>query len=119
MAERAAVQVQPITRDRLRQFLGDRPELIRAFEHLFLDVGQTLPEATLESAQAAEVAQAAAESSQFDAETARALAAVALDLARRALTTADEAQQMLAELSQHRATIAALSRRIDSLENTP
>ena len=59
MAERPAVKVQRIGRDKLAMFLPNR-EAIKAFEHLVDDVATVLPDAVLAGTEAVELAAAAA-----------------------------------------------------------
>lgn len=74
MAERPAVKVQRMGRDKLALFLPNR-EAIKAFEHLIGDVAGVLPDAALANAVATEAAAAAAAAAQADADAA--LAAIA------------------------------------------
>jgi len=76
MAERPAVKVQRMGRDKLALFLPNR-EAIKAFEHLAEDVATTLPDAALANATAAELAAAAAAAAQADADAAGLVAAAA------------------------------------------
>ena len=69
MAERPAVKVQRMGRDKLALFLPNR-EAIKAFEHLVEDVATTLPDAAFANAAAAELAAAAAAAAQADADDA-------------------------------------------------
>lgn len=69
MAERPAVKVQRMGRDKLALFLPNR-EAIKAFEHLVDDVATVLPDAALANATAAELAAAAAAAAQADADAA-------------------------------------------------
>ena len=69
MAERPAVKVQRIGRDKLALFLPNR-EAIKAFEHLVEDVATTLPDAVFAGATETESAAAAAAAAQADADDA-------------------------------------------------
>ena len=76
MAERPAVKVQRIGRDKLAMFLPNR-EAVKAFEHLVDDVATVLPDAALANATAAELAASAAAAAQADADAAGLAAAAA------------------------------------------
>lgn len=132
-AERPAVRVQPMTRDKLSRALGPWPELIRALENLAFDVSETLPDAAQANADAAAAAQNTAaaarviaeealsevEQAQLDADTARAIAGAAAAIAQAAADASEIAHHLLGQVAEQRDTIAGLVRRIEDLENRP
>lgn len=96
MAERPAVQVQRMGRDKLALFLPNR-EAIKAFEHLVDDVATVLPDAALANATAAELAASAAAAAQADADAAQG-DANALDIRVTALEAASGASWVEVEI---------------------
>ena len=132
MAERPTVLTQHLTRDKLAKFLTSQ-EAIKAFENITRDVSSTLPDAVESNSAAIETAQSTAdaarivadealtevEQSQIEADTARILASTALAAARIAIDASELAEHLLGQVAEQREQIAALSRRLDDLEQRP
>lgn len=67
MATRPNVTTAPLTRAKLQMFLGNQPELIRAWESMQRDVSSTLPDSAESLSEQVEQAQADAEQALADA----------------------------------------------------
>lgn len=67
MSNRPAVATRPLTRAKLAEVLGQRPEQIRAFEAIFADLNGVIPDAVEGAADAAAAAEAAANAAAADA----------------------------------------------------
>lgn len=130
---RPAVKTQTLLRAQLADALNNDPRAIRAFENMASDVSQTLPDATESASQAAQAAQDAAyaarviaedayaevEQSQLDSQTSLSVAFSAEAAAKQALDEAEFVQALIGQVIELRDMIAALSRRVEDLENRP
>lgn len=88
MATQLVLRAKPISRTLLAQFCKT-PELLKAFENLFLDVAVTIPENVVDNSAAIAAAAAAAAAAQGTASAAQITATSALSAANIAQGTAD------------------------------
>lgn len=91
MATRPPVKSQPLTRNKLAEFLKSH-ELVTAFENLLRDVSKTLPDAAENDSAAAEAAQETADAALIGAAAAQSSANAAQATASSALAQAGAAQ---------------------------
>lgn len=125
MADRPAVKVKPITRDKLATFLGSH-ELIKAFENLVEDVGVTLPDASLNNARAIDTAQESADTAIAASIAARAIVEVLRPLVDDLIGGPPavppervELEEMIPRVAQLESTITRLAHRVRQLEEGP
>lgn len=97
MADRPAVQTQPLTRAQIGEWVGVNPRLVRWLESLIRDVQAVLPDAAYVNATAAEAAQVTADAARIVADDALALAE---DSSHGAETALALAQSGLAEIAR-------------------
>lgn len=104
VADRPAVQTQPLTRAQIGEWLGANPRIVRWLEALVRDLTATLPDASESNAQAAEAAQAAADA-------ARVVADEALDMAG----SEEVANALIGQVSGLNDRVAAIARSVEDL----